>query len=93
MMDRRCRVGVDFCDFECLLAFFLVPGASNLSSFFDKFHGRAPGSLLGAFCMLFGCPLGALGTSLEDFGSTLAALGVALERVVPMHIYIYMYHI
>ena len=57
---------------------FWVPGASNLSGFFVNFLGRAPGSLLGAFWMLFGCPLGALGTSLGDFGSTLAALGVAL---------------
>ena len=59
---------------------FSVPGASNLSGFFVKFLGRAPGSLLGAFWMPFGCPSGALGTSLGDFGSTLAALGVALQR-------------
>ena len=60
---------------------FWVPGASNLSGFFVNFLGRAPGSLLDAFWMPFGCPLGALGTSLGDFGSTLAALGVALQRL------------
>ena len=26
LMERRCRVGADFCDFGCLLASFLGPG-------------------------------------------------------------------
>ena len=34
---------------------FWVPGASNLNGFFVKFIGKAPGSLLGAFWMPFGC--------------------------------------
>jgi len=58
-----------------------VPGASNLSGFFVNFLGKAPGSVLGAFWMPFGCPLGALGTSLGHFGSTLAAFVVALQRL------------
>ena len=62
---------------------FWVPGASNLSGFFVKFLGGAPGSLLGAFWMPFGCPLGALGTSLGDFGSALAALVGRFAEVVP----------
>ena len=62
---------------------FSVPGASNLSGFFVKFLGRAPGSLLGAFWMPFGCPSGALGTSLGDFGSALAALVGRFAEVVP----------
>ena len=54
-----------------------------LSGFFVKFLGGAPGSLLGAFWMPFGCPLGALGTSLGDFGSALAALVGRFAEVVP----------
>ena len=69
-MDERCHVGADCCDFLCLLASIL--GATNLSCCFVKFLGRALGSLLVAFWLPFGCPLGALGTSLGDFGSTLA---------------------
>ena len=67
--------------FVAFLHPFWVPGASNSSGFFVQFLGKAPGSLLGVFWVPFGCPLGALGTSLGDFGSTLAALGVALQRL------------
>ena len=66
----------------CLWASFWVPGATNLGSIFVKFRGGAPGSFLDAFWSLFGCLLGALGTSLGDFASILAALGSALETFV-----------
>ena len=50
-----------FVIFDAFWYYFWVPGASNLSGFFVNFLGKAPGSLLDAFWMPFGCSLGALG--------------------------------